>query len=661
MAFSSFSIHRALALGTLGCLSLLHTAHAQDELETIVVSATRSEQTEVITPASITVISRDEIERSGAQNVAEMLRGRPGVSVRDAYGNGSTAVIDMRGFGPTATSNTLVLVDGRRLNNSSDTGGPDLGSISLDDVERIEIVQGSAGALYGNQAVGGVVNIVLRRPLGSQASAELGVGSYGRQQLRLNLVEQLGDGVALRLSGETRNADNYRDQNAEGYDNLLLHVEKTHAAGRVFLEGQVIRDYLELPGSLFEDELEADRRQSVADYAGDYSDTDTDILRIGAQHLLTEAWVFEGELSRRRAYRDFVTSFRGWPGTPSDQDREVYVFTPRLIKSFSSDWGPGTLTLGVDLEDTDYFLESQLGTQQVDQFMRSYYVQGGAPLANRLSLTAGARYAKVDNEIEDSFTFTNGANLDDDVMVGSLGMVYEPAEAWRLFARADQNFRFAKVEEHTDMGGIPTGLDTQTGISYELGAEYAGARQFGKLVVYRIDLEDEIAYDSAVGLFGGNTNLDETRRLGLMADWGMNLGAGRRLGVSYTYTDSEITDGSFEGNDVPLVPEHMVSLFADYPLTERWAVHGEVLSVSKRRFGGDFDNQFGYLEGYEVVNLRVGYASGPADFGVRVNNLLDEEYSEDGAVGWNPAIVGNSPAYFPSPERNVWITSTIRF
>jgi iron complex outermembrane receptor protein len=237
-------------------------------------------------------------------------------------------------------------------------------------------------------------------------------------------------------------------------------------------------------------------------------------------------------------------------------------------------------------------------------------------------------------------------------------MVYEPAEAWRLFARADQNFRFAKVEEHTNAVSGPTGLDTQTGISYELGAEYESISNFGKLVAFRIDLEDEIAYDTSGYL---NINLDETRRLGLIADWGVNLGAGRRLGVSYTYTDSEITDGSFEGNDVPLVPEHMVSLFADYPLTERWAVHGEVLSVSKRRFGGDFDNQFGYLEGYEVVNLRVGYASGPADFGVRVNNLLDEEYSEDGAVGWNPAIVGNSPAYFPSPERNVWITSTIRF
>lgn len=634
---------------------------AADELDTVVVSATRSEQTEVITPASITVISREEIERSGAQNVAEVLRGRSGVFVRDTFGNGAGAVIDMRGFGPTATSNTLVIVDGRRLNNASDTGAPDLGSISLNDVERIEIVRGSAGALFGNQAVGGVINIVLRRPVGRVVEVELGGGSYGRQQLRLNLVEQISDGISLRVSGETRNADNYRDNNAEEHDNLLLHLEKTHAAGRVFIEGQVIRDYLELPGSLFEDELAADRRQAAADYAGDFSDTDTDILRVGAQHLLTDSWMFEGELSRRRAYHDFVTSFRGWAGTPSDQDREVHMFTPRLIKSYANDWGQGTLTLGMDLEDTDYFLESQIGTQQVDQLMRSYYVQAVVPLPNALSLTAGARYARVNNEIEDSFTFTNSANLDDDLAVGSLGLVYAPVQAWRLFVRADQNFRFAKVEEHTDMGGNPTGLDTQTGISYELGAEYTGTRLSGKLVAYRIDLEDEIAYDSAVGVFGGNTNLDETRRLGVIADGGLNLGAGRRLGLSYTYTDSEITDGSFEGNDVPLVPEHMVSLFADYRLTERWDLHGEILSVSKRRFGGDFDNQFGYLDGYEVVNLRVGYAASAAEFDVRVNNVLDEEYSEDGAIGWNPAIFGNSPAYFPSPERNVWVTSTIRF
>ncbi|HDP89258.1 MAG TPA: TonB-dependent receptor [Thioalkalivibrio sp.] len=630
---------------------------AADELDTVVVSATRSEQTEVITPASITVISREEIERSGAQNVAEVLRGRSGVFVRDTFGNGAGAVIDMRGFGPTASSNTLVLVDGRRLNNASDTGAPDLSSISLNDVERIEIVRGSAGALFGNQAVGGVINIVLRRPVGRVAEVELGVGSYGRQQLRLNLVEQISDGISLRVSGETRNADNYRDNNAEEYDNLLVRLDKAHATGRVFVEGQVIRDYLELPGALFDDEMESDRRQSADDYANDFSDTDTDILRVGAQQALPDGWLLEGEVSRRRAYRDFATSFRGWPVPAADQDREVYMFTPRLIKAFANTWGQGTLTFGVDVEDTDYYLESILGMQQVDQRIRSYYVQGVTPLPNQFSLTAGARYAKVDNEIQDTYTFTDGANLDDDVAVGSLGVIYEASGDWRLFARADQNFRFAKVEEQTNAVSGPTGLETQTGISYELGAEYSGARQFGKLVVYRIDLEDEIAYDSASF---ANTNLDETRRVGLMADWGLDLATGRRVGVNYTYTDSEITAGSFEGNEIPLVPEHMASLFADYRLTGRWDLHGEYLAVSKRRFGGDFENQFGYLDGYGVVNLRLGYANGPAEFAVRVNNLLDEEYSEDGATGYDEAFTLRR-AYFPSPERNLWVTTRVRF
>ena len=657
MKFSKHAVAAAISLVLVATATGARTSLAQDELDTVVVSATRSEQTEVVTPASITVITRDEIERSGAQNVAELLRGRAGVFVRDSFGNGAGAVIDMRGFGPTASSNTLVLVDGRRLNNSADTAAPDLGSISLIDVERIEIVQGSAGALFGNQAVGGVINIVLKATTQPGARAEVGVGSYGRQQLRVNLAETIGAGVSMRLSGETRSADNYRENNTEDYDNLLARLERSHAAGRVFIEAQAIRDYFELPGALFDDEMQQDRRQSVDDYVNDFSDTETTVIRAGMQQALPADWMLEAEISERTVYRDFATSFRGFPVPPADQDREVDVFTPRLIKAYSNAWGQGTLTFGADLEDTDYYLDSIIGTQWVDQRVRSYYFQGVLPIRREITVTAGARYAEVKNQLRDSFTFPGGVDINDDVTVVSLGGAYEPTANWRWFARADQNFRFAKVEEHTDAGGSPTGLETQTGISYEFGMEYASSARFAKLIAYRIDLDNEIAYDSVVG---GNTNLDETRRLGVMAEYGLSWGAGQRVGVAYTYTDAEITAGSFEGNQVPLVPENMLSLFADYRLTAQWDLHGEFQAVSDRVFGGDFDNQFGKLAGYGVVNVRAGYNLGDAEFAVRVNNLLDQEYSEYGATGYD-ALFTLRPAYFPSPERNVWVTSSIRF
>ncbi|MEW8525886.1 MAG: TonB-dependent receptor plug domain-containing protein, partial [Candidatus Thiodiazotropha endolucinida] len=114
-------------------------------LPSILVSASRTIQTNPLTSSVISVITREEIEQSAAQNLLQLLSGHSGIQITSLYGDGSKATIDMRGFGPSAGANTLILVDGRRLNNSGDRAAPDLNSIDLRRVERIEIVQGSAG------------------------------------------------------------------------------------------------------------------------------------------------------------------------------------------------------------------------------------------------------------------------------------------------------------------------------------------------------------------------------------------------------------------------------------------------------------------------------------------------------------------------------------
>ncbi len=146
-------------------------------LPDVLVSATRSAQSNVTVPASITIISREEIARSGARNLAEVLRGRGSVQVIDSFGDGSRTTVGMRGFGESANANTLIMVDGRRLNNI-DISDPDLNSISLKDVERVEIIHGSAGTLFGDQAVGGVINVITRTPERLQAFGEARRGSY---------------------------------------------------------------------------------------------------------------------------------------------------------------------------------------------------------------------------------------------------------------------------------------------------------------------------------------------------------------------------------------------------------------------------------------------------------------------------------------------------
>ena len=141
------------------------------QLDEIVVTAGKVEEPVKKTPRNVTVITAEDIAEAPSNNIIDLMSREVGINVRSLQGSDRQAVIDIRGMGATAASNVVVLVDGVKL-NSPDLSGPDLSSISLDQIERIEVVRGSGGVLYGDGAVGGVVNIVTKKGMiGTQVNA----------------------------------------------------------------------------------------------------------------------------------------------------------------------------------------------------------------------------------------------------------------------------------------------------------------------------------------------------------------------------------------------------------------------------------------------------------------------------------------------------------
>src|SRR6202022_987785 len=131
-------------------------------------SATAVRQFNGIVGASTSVIPSEDIAHSPAQTVQEIIAQTPGVQLTSLYGgvNGVGTAVDLRGFGAFATANTLLLINGRRVNDI-DLAGVDISTIPRDSIERIEITRGNSGAvLYGDNAVGGVINIVLKNGVG---------------------------------------------------------------------------------------------------------------------------------------------------------------------------------------------------------------------------------------------------------------------------------------------------------------------------------------------------------------------------------------------------------------------------------------------------------------------------------------------------------------
>jgi iron complex outermembrane recepter protein len=562
--------------------------------------------------------------------------------------------VSLRGFGENAAANTLVLVDGRRLNNS-DLGAPDLNSIALKDVERIEIIHGSAGVLFGDQAVGGVVNVITRTPRGFGGSVAIGAGSFNAREVRGSVADGNDEGLAYRLSAESRSSDNYRDNNRQEYSNLFGRLDYRHQGnGSVFLEYQAIDENLNLPGAIFADQVAADRTQTR--FPHDFTDSRSYITRLGTQQALHDNWQLEAELTDRRS--DITSVLTDLPVT---QDRHHIGFTPRLIGALPVAAGDVLLTLGADIDRTDYDIASPFGTTDNRQHQRSLYGQGVIPLTSRVSATLGVRHAEVENKLTDSFSFPAGTQIDDSEFVTSAGLSFAASADWRLFARRDEILRFPKVDEYTNTDATITVLETQTGESYELGAEWRRDGHDARAVVYRLDLDNEIDFDPSASFgFGGNTNLDPTRRTGLILDGHLQVSNALRLGGAYGYVDAEFDNGAFAGNRIPFVAEHTLSLNADYRLTGAWHVFGEAQYISERVPQGDYANTLDRLPGYTVYNASVDYRLTAWTFAVRVDNLTDKRYSDVAVRAFNPWPT-EAIGYYPAPERSARLTAEYRF
>ena len=177
------------------------------QLKEVVVTATKTEKEPQDVTQSVTVITADEIKKSGASNAAEAVNRSVDVNFQEYGPRGSTANISMRG---SSAAQVLILLDGMRLNSPRD-GAFNLTDlpVALGDIERIEVVRGTASALYGADAVGGVVNIITKKPERNRTSLSGAAGSHGYDSLSANESGKTS-GVYYTITAGRETSDGYR-------------------------------------------------------------------------------------------------------------------------------------------------------------------------------------------------------------------------------------------------------------------------------------------------------------------------------------------------------------------------------------------------------------------------------------------------------------------
>jgi len=209
------------------------------------------------------------------------------------------------------------------------------------------------------------------------------------------------------------------------------------------------------------------------------------------------------------------------------------------------------------------------------------------------------------------------------------------------------------VDEHTGVAfGQPVGLDNQTGVSYEGGADFVDAGRQLHVRLYRLNLKNEISYDATTF---GNVNLDRSRRYGgsVSAEWAVNRKSG--IGASYEYINAEITRGPHAGSVVPLVPKQRATFFLEHRPWANVTIRADVEYVDDQYLGADYANTAEKLDAYTVLNLTATYDIADWHLSLRINNLLNERYSETGASGFA------GDGFNPAPERNAWLSATYYF
>lgn len=656
-------------------------AHAE---EAVFVTATRFPEKRLEHPVGVTVITRDEIASSPAASVPGLLSRYAGVNMRDNAGSPDVQ-IDMRGFGISGAQNTLVLLDGQRM-NENELAAVRWSSIPLEAIERIEIQRGGGAVLYGGGGAGGSINIVTRSPLAGSKTADVAAsyGSYNATGLNagFNLA---GTNAGFALTASQGNSDNYRANNRLEQSKLLGDLRWTGDRGGVVLKFGLDDQSLRLPGARTNVQLQSDPRGATT--PRDYSSRDAQNAAFTGRYAF-DSFDVAADLSYRDTKRNaFFDNYFGPFGQTSfiDTRGKVWAFTPRAKMPFRFLGRDNTLIIGADLDYWNYLslratdiatLGTPVANIAATQRDRAIYAQNHTALGAATKLSLGVRAQRVEIAATDRANPAPNASAAQSRAPRSweAALRHNFNSSTSVYGRIGASFRVATVDELYNQFGAcdpvtwvctstVTPLEPQTSRDREIGLEYKQRQGRLRASYYRMDLRNEIHFNA---LTFSNMNLSPTRREGIELEGGWKLNPHVDLFGSYTHARAVFREGVYAGVDVsgknvPLVPRDMAKLGVTWLLREHTRISGALAYVGKQHYDNDQANNFagGQMPAYTTLDLKLSQFVGPWNFTLSGNNLTGKKYYTY-AIRGGGATATNFNAY-PAAERNFMFTAEYRF
>jgi iron complex outermembrane recepter protein len=624
-----------------------------------------------IVGASATVITADDIAHSPAQTLQEIIAQTPGVQLTSLFGgvNGAKTSVDLRGFGAFATSNTLVLINGRRLNDI-DIAGVDFSTIPRDSIERIEITRGNSGAvLYGDNAVGGVINIVLKNGVGGPPvamRAEAGVGSFNQRMASVSTALNSGP-WSTSFYGIAIKSDGYRENNALDQRNGVGNLNYTTPDLKAFLTVTGDDQKLGLPGGRIVDpsigvnELVTNRRGAATpfDYANQQGASATagftktilngvDLIVDGGVRKKDTQSAFFGTVP-------FASPLPSFSSTYNDASLQTWSITPRLSIKNSILGVPSQILTGIDYYDATFHQDRgafkgvpPTHIYDLSQQTLAGYWQHTVGLLPTTDFSYGARIQNTSLSARDRYDpnapgcamFFNcsaqASPLDSNETQYALhlGLEHRFNNIFSMFGRAARAFRTPNVDERVSSGPafdpfftpLPGDFKLKTQTSHDIEGGFrikSGGFQM-QSSIYNMDLENEIHFNPVLFF---NTNLDPTRRYGSETSAALRVSDSVTLRGGMAYTRAVFREGAFAGNDVPLVSRYTASGGVTWNIWQNYLVFDATVRAWSERFmDNDQANTQRRIPADATVDLKLSGAYEHFFWSLSVNNLFDALY-----------------------------------
>ena len=666
----------------------------------VIVTATRVHEKIQNIPANIQVISREDIQEINATSIPQILSQLGGLNVTGtALGQfNQGAAIDIGGYGATAGSTTLVLINGQRVSPIDSSATP-WEIIPVKSIDRIEVIKGSAGVQYGDRAVGGVINIVTNESQKSINQASATIGSFGTTNMSAIIQNKFND-TLFKISGNASQSDGWRQNTASDQYSINARITQYFEKSSAYLEFFGNHNKNQTPGAVIAPIGQGSPRDVKCDiyscFKGANNKYDNYGLGLGTIFEFTDNVKFEGDFSYKNTKSEFfkngdntldvynpILGYSPLMSPPqyfrynANYSRWRIDFSPRLKIDLDK---LGNLVVGYDYarssgtqNDTSLisagpYPGSYSSNSSVSLIDNSFYLHHRLPIQEKLDLTGGFRRQtqQINANDDDGYALSN-AQKTTSANAWELGLNYKFSDADKVYIKYGQSFRFPNIDEfwgydssfnRTFFGGL---INPQIDRTAEIGSSFVIGNTSLSSSVFLTRTEDGIRYNVSSGKNINDANIVERKGVYLST---VSLITDR---LSF-YTNSKLQeaiyeDGPYKGKSFDLVPKLLINARVNYKFDNDWSLGLVTNYVGSQYYDGANDKgAYTKMPSYIVSDLYLNKKINQWDFRLAIKNISNERYATYGGFqNKNDPTFYAGYFYYPSDSRSVFASLSYNF